>query len=733
MKLRSLAVLLAAMPLASVGQEAKLSPLVITASTPDTQSPGQVSVGVDSLRSLRAVTGDTASLLRDVPGLNLYGAGGVSSLPVIHGLADDRIRVKVDGMDLVSACANHMNPPLSYIDPSNVGSIQVFAGIAPVSLGGDSIGGTIAVNSAAPEFATAGQGILFKGQAGTFYRSNGNAKGANLSATLASEQLSMSYSGATVEAENYKAAKSFKAAGPAARDKPGRWLAGDEVGSSAYKSTNHALGFALRHDNHLVELKLGVQEMPYQGFPNQRMDMTGNESRQINLRYAGQFNWGALEARVYNETTRHKMNFGADKHYWYAMGGGVGTWPGMPMDTRGKNSGAALRADIVLSARDILRVGSEMQRYRLDDWWLPSGNGGMAPNTFWNINDGERDRIDVYAEWEARWSAQWLTQLGARSSSVTMNAGRVQGYNAGYGVDANAFNSRSRKRDDDNLDLTALARYTPDANQTYEFGYAQKTRSPNLYERYSWSTGGMAMRMINFAGDGNGYVGNLDLRPEIAHTLSASAHWHDAAGTDWGLKVSPYYTYVDGYVDAARLSVPASNLTLQNGFTYLRFVNQSARLYGLDVSGHYPLATSGTYGRFTATGMLSYVRGKNRTTDDNLYNIMPLNAKLAVVQRLGNWTNTIEAQLVDAKTNVSAVRNELQTPGYGLLHLRSSYEWKQARVDIGIENVLNKFYRYPLGGAYVGHGTTMPGTLVPWGVAVPGMGRSVYAALTVKF
>lgn len=733
MKLRSLAVLLAAMPLASVGQEAKLSPLVITASTPDTQSPGQVSVGVDSLRSLRAVTGDTASLLRDVPGLNLYGAGGVSSLPVIHGLADDRIRVKVDGMDLVSACANHMNPPLSYIDPSNVGSIQVFAGIAPVSLGGDSIGGTIAVNSAAPEFATAGQGILFKGQAGTFYRSNGNAKGANLSATLASEQLSISYSGATVEAENYKAAKSFKAAGPAARDKPGRWLAGDEVGSSAYKSTNHALGFALRHDNHLVELKLGVQDMPYQGFPNQRMDMTGNESRQINLRYAGQFNWGALEARVYNETTRHKMNFGADKHYWYAMGGGVGTWPGMPMDTRGKNSGAALRADIVLSARDILRVGSEMQRYRLDDWWLPSGNGGMSPNTFWNINDGERDRLDVYAEWESRWSAQWLTQLGARSSSVTMNAGRIQGYNAGYGVDANAFNARSRKRDDDNLDLTALARYSPDANQTYEFGYAQKTRSPNLYERYSWSTGGMAMRMINFAGDGNGYVGNLDLRPEIAHTLSASAHWHDAAGTDWGLKVTPYYTYVDGYVDAARLSVPASNLTLQNGFTYLRFVNQSARLYGLDVSGHYPLATSGTYGRFTATGMLSYVRGKNRTTDDNLYNIMPPNAKLAVVQRLGNWTNTIEAQLVDAKTNVSAVRNELQTPGYGLLHLRSSYEWKQARVDIGIENVLNKFYRYPLGGAYVGQGTTMPGTLVPWGVAVPGMGRSVYAALTVKF
>ena len=116
-----------------------------------------------NLAPMRAATSDTASLLRDVPGVSLYGAGGVSSLPVIQGLADDRLRIKVDGMDLISACGNHMNPPLSYIDPSNVGSIQVFGGIAPVSVGGDSIGGAIQVNSADPQFAAAGQGTLAQG------------------------------------------------------------------------------------------------------------------------------------------------------------------------------------------------------------------------------------------------------------------------------------------------------------------------------------------------------------------------------------------------------------------------------------------------------------------------------------------------------------------------------------------------------------------------------------------
>ncbi len=149
--------------------------------TPEAVAPA--GVVVEDLPSLRAATSDTASLLRDVPGVSLYGAGGVSSLPSIHGLADDRLRIKVDGMDLISACGNHMNPALSYIDPSKSESIQVFSGLAPVSSGGDSIGGTILVDSAAPEFAKAGEGVLKKGEAGAFYRSNGNAYGGNLSAT----------------------------------------------------------------------------------------------------------------------------------------------------------------------------------------------------------------------------------------------------------------------------------------------------------------------------------------------------------------------------------------------------------------------------------------------------------------------------------------------------------------------------------------------------------------------
>jgi iron complex outermembrane receptor protein len=365
----------------------------------------------------------------------------------------------------------------------------------------------------------------------------------------------------------------------------------------------------------------------------------------------------------------------------------------------------------------------------------------MWPNVFWNIRDGERDRLAAFGEWEAQWNPQWLSQFGLRYERVDMNAGEVQGYSPTYSpADEAAFNAANRKKTDDNVDLTALARFTPDDMRSVEFGYARKTRSPNLYERYTWSTHGMSMRMINMVGDGNGYVGNLDLEPEIANTVSATFDWHDARQEKWGLKVTPYYTYVDDYIDAARCDTNPdgnackdSNLTATDAFVYLRFANQSASLYGLDVSGHFPLAEKTPYGSFTATGMLSYVRGENETTGDNLYNMMPLNAKLAVVQQLGKWTGTAEVHLVAAKTDVSAERNEMETDGYGLLNLRGSYQWKQARLDIGVENVFDRFYNHPLGGAYAGEGKTMSGTDVPWGTPVPGMGRSIYTAVNVQF
>ena len=78
-----------------------------------------------------------------------------------------------------------------------------------------------------------------------------------------------------------------------------------------------------------------------------------------------------------------------------------------------------------------------------------------------------------------------LPQVGLRSAMCAPTAAPCRATTAGYDMDANAFNAKDRKRSDSNIDLTAPARYTPNANASYEFGFAHKTRSPNLYERYT--------------------------------------------------------------------------------------------------------------------------------------------------------------------------------------------------------------------------------------------------------
>ena len=728
--LNTIAALLAALPLAAIAQEEKiLNVIVLTAPRIDPLGATKPSAASQDLQQLRAATSDSARLLQNIPGVSLYAAGAISSLPAIHGLADDRIRVQVDGMDLMAACPNHMNSALSYIDPSKVGSITVYAGITPVSVGGDSLGGTIQVKSAPPEFAEAGQPAFAKGQAGTFFRSNANAKGYNIGATWVGHAVNLSYGGSRSQAENYTAARDFKAVTRGRENGP--LIPGNVVGSSAYSgSKNQELALALRHEEHLLQLSVSRQTVGFEGFPNQRMDMTGNQNTLLNLRYTGRHQWGELEARLYDQDTRHNMDMGPDRYsYGY----------GMPMDSKGKTRGATIQGSILLSGRDIVRLGAEYQQYTLYDWW-PAVGGTMGPNAYWNVDYGQRNKIDVYSEWEASWNTQWLSQIGVRSTTVRTNAAPVQGYDNGlaglWGNEAAAFNALDRKRTEHNWDLSAIARYTPDATQHYEAGYARKSRSPSLYQRYPWSTQPMAALMNNFVGDGNGYVGNVDLRPEVAHSFSVTGNWQGADAQQWGLTATGYATYVQDYIDARRCDFnqcSAANVAATTGFVLLQYANQSARLYGIDLSAHLRLGKTAAFGSVTGTGLLNYVRGENRTTGDDLYNIMPLNVKLALVQSLGAWSNTAEFQWVAAKKNVSQVRNEMRTGAYGLLNLRSSYEWQHARLDIGIENALDRFYAMPLGGAYVGQGASMTSNGIPWGVPIPGIGRSMNIALNLHF
>ena len=413
----------------------------------------------------------------------------------------------------------------------------------------------------------------------------------------------------------------------------------------------------------------------------------------------------------------------------------------MPMETRAKNFGYKIQADWFLSHRDSIRLGNEFHSNQLDDFWPPicTKCADMGPNALINLNNATRDRVGTFGEWEINWSPILKSLLGVRYDHTMTDTSAVHGYNdkSFYANEANIFNALNHERKFNTFDVTALTQFNPNTSSQYEFGYARKNRAPSLYEMYTWSTWGMVMPMIGWFGDGNAYTGNITLKPETAHNLSFTAEYFDPEENEWTVKVTPYFSYVENFIDVDRCGSSAFTCRVsqpKNGFYNLQFANHDARLWGMDVSGGIELYQSSNAGHFSARSIMSYVRGE-RMDGGNLYHMMPFNLKLDVDHQLAFWKSTFEMQFVDSKKDVQSIRNEVQTPSYIVLNAKTGIQWEKVGLDVGVDNLLDKQYYYPSGGSYIGDYYTMSinSTKFPNNRALPSMGRLVYVGLTISF
>jgi iron complex outermembrane receptor protein len=285
-------------------------------------------------------------------------------MPVIRGLNEQRLRITVDGSPIDFACPNDMNSPLSYTDPQSIHAIRVVPGVAPVSMGGDNIGGIIAVESAAPRFATGG-GTLLTGTMSAFYRSNGDGFGGAAQLTVAGERLSATYTGSYTQSDRYKG--------------------GGDLGlvrSTEFAKTDQALALAYRSDIGLFRLKGGYHFSPYEGFANQAMDMVSNTSWFLNFGYEGEFDWARRSSpRTTGYRPRDELPQGQDA--------------GQHADEhRSAHLQHRAEAGIPGLRHETLRLGGEYHHQWLNDYWPPvAGSMMMGPNTYLNVNAAHRNRL----------------------------------------------------------------------------------------------------------------------------------------------------------------------------------------------------------------------------------------------------------------------------------------------------------------------------------------------------
>ncbi|MCU0782302.1 MAG: TonB-dependent receptor [Akkermansiaceae bacterium] len=279
--------------------------------------------------------------------------------------------------------------------------------------------------------------------------------------------------------------------------------------------------------------------------------------------------------------------------------------------------------------------------------------------------------------------------------------------------DAATFNARGHDFTDVNFEGMGAVRFRPAEWTTLELAGARKVRSPSSLERYLWTP----LSASAGQADGRTYLGNLDLDPEASHQVNLTAAFR---GRRWEVRVSPFYNWVSDYIQG----VPIGRRDAA-GRPVLQYQNVSlAELRGVDGEARWLITTN-----LTLRAGLSYVRGTNEETDDNLYRIAPLRGNVALDVQWRGFEATVETVLADEQTDVSAYNSEPVTPGYVVVNLRAGYRFNaHLRLDAGVENLLDEDYADHLDGI-----NRVAGSDVAVGARLPGYGRFAYVSLRAGF
>ena len=555
-----------------------------------------------------------------------------------------------------------------------------------MSAGGDNIAGVISVNSISPQYSENTELAWNSAYVSAKYSSVDNGQKLGFGARLASDTVSLNYQGSFSDANSYKDGK------------------GNVVLDTLYRAQNHSLTGAIRDDKQQVVIKLTHQKIPYQGFANQYMDMTDNTSYGAITQYKRSFENSELEGQVNWHSVKHEMGFFSKEKTGM-----------MPMKTDAKDISTQLKWRLTLDQNSSLLLGQEYYNYRIDDWWPAiEGSTMMGPNDYININNGKRERIALFAEYESQINNKLWLNTGIRVERVNTQVDEVQAYNDGMmntgsmnamttannALAANDFNNADRDKTDTLVDVNVLANYQFTLYDELQLGLARKNRAPNLYERYSWGVSNMASTMIGWYGDANGYIGNPELDVETANTISAT-YSKTAKDDAWRVSANVWYTDVNDYIDADIVRSFNSYGLANTSRNILQFSNVDATLYGAKLDISKALYQSTQFGEWVLTANVTSTRGKRDDTNQPLYQIKPLHTALSLSQQIGLFENALSWEWVDTKSRVDVNRLENQTVSYSLVNISSKASFDALTLGIEVVNLFDTFYQLPLGGVSI--------------------------------
>jgi iron complex outermembrane receptor protein len=655
--------------------------------------PGAFGIAPESL-ALK----DTAALLKRVPGANVNRNGPLTGVASYRGQFGHRVNASVDGMSWKEVGPNSMDPPLSHIPAALTDSLTVYRGIAPVSSGIETIGGSMSAESRKSQF-TSGDDFEFHGLASLGYSEVDNGLTSSLLGTYANDKHRFHASVSQEQGDDYE------------------FDGSQSVDPSQYDRDAYTVGYGTRFGAHELGFDYSNNDTGHSGTPSLPMDIIWVRGGVFTSNYSVQLGEGrSLTGSYYYQDMRHLMN----NFTLRPNGTNAGRLRQNLVTVDG--GGLSLKYDM-LAWGGALSVGFDGDRSYHDGRITDPSAAAFFVDNFSGI---ERNRYSTFVEWKGDVAEGLELEAGLRYTQVDMESGQVDTSMGMAPVVAlrDAFNASDLTQKDYNWDFDVILRKSLSNELTAELGFARKTRSPSYQERFLWipleATGGLA--------DNRVYIGDVNLDPETAYQFEAGLEY--AAGAFY-LAPRAFYHRVDDYIQGQEITGTTANMVrgMMTGgasTTVLQFTNVDAELYGMDVEWGYELSSD-----WRLDGTVSYVRGRQRDNGgDNLYRIAPLNTRAQLTFDQSTWSIATEIEAYTAQNDVATYNGEQNSAGYGLLHVRGEMTpIAGINIGLGVENVLDKEYADHTAAI----NRAMGNADVAVGDKVPGHGRNLYITASYEW
>ncbi len=636
---------------------------------------------------------DLAGWLDSVPGATVNRNGPVTGVAQYRGLFGDRVAIAVDGHTLIGAGPNAMDAPMSYVTPLIVESMSVFRGIAPVSAGIDTLGGSININMRKANISNASE-VGIDGAFLAGYREQNEADTFASWFNINKDNQALMVFANSQTGENYE-------------DGDGR-----EVTPTYFTKRQAGLDYRIELDDSEFGISYHYSDTNDSGSPAIAMDIDFIYGNRVNI--DGKFKvegWNVNWVIGYLDSIHGMDNFSKR--------------PGVMPAMERYNYATANTTDFKLHVDN----GNQQNLWKFGiDGYIADHdstitNPSNAMFKIANFNDVKDNRIGVFAEWQGVFNDTTYS-LGGRIKHIEADAGEVSNSMAAMNMMVaslvDGMNNADRSVTETNYDIALNMQHSYNQTTSFYAGFGIKQRAPSYQERYLWmpleATGGLA--------DGRTYVGNINLDEETAYQLDLGLNYQ----TD-NFFISPhvYYQRIDDYIQGTSATDPAVRMVANVMFSDanpLIFTNVDAELYGMDLRWYYQLDAN-----WQVSGLASYVRGKRRDVTDNLYRIAPPSVELALNYQADSWKTQIQLKAYSEQDDVSAINDELESSGYGVVNWSFDYYFNNDfTLRAGVDNLFDRQYANHLSGY-----NRVRNVEVPHMNRLPSEGSNAWVELSFQF